>query len=325
MACAGCGRSTEPTGHEPIHVSFLDNESVLDSTAKFLKHSGCNEDGVFSFVKAVKAYNSTPLQVDLSGFPHAVQGVFTFQSVTQLVGALHHKLRDTPHAFEINCYDTVFDLTEGQFKSALKPDDVFGLSLAPALVTNGQWSCFPTATARDAFMWSCPLWYLNASNPFIPKSSANSRMNVIAALYGYYVLPLSTRNTELPHAVLETLRANWERQRITFPTASEVVLCHGVDLTRHAALTLHAGLLFRRERGYTYVEKDSGSGPFVRLDFETERALLPWLASKVDRYDEGPQEFFATFNNTRIVELNVSASSAAVLSQANQPMQPTPR
>ena len=174
-------------------------------------------------------------------------------------------------------------------------------------------------------MWSCPLWYLNASNPFIPKSSPNSRMNVIAALDGYYVLPLSTRNTELPHALLETLRANWDRQRITFPTGSEVVLCHAVDLARHAALTLHAGLLFRREGSYTYVEKDSGSGPFVRLDFETERALLPWLASKVDRYDEGPQEFFATFNNTRIVELNVAVTSAAVLSQANQPKQPTPR
>ncbi len=64
----------------------------------------------------------------------------------------------------------------------------------------------------------------------------------------------------------------------------------------------------------------------MRLDFQTERALLPWLASKFDRCDgEGPQEFFVTFNNNRIVELNVPVSSATVLSQANQPMQPTPR
>ena len=112
MVSAGCGRRTHSTGQEGVRLSFLDNDAVLDSTAKFLKRGGCNEDGVFSFVKAVKAYNSTPLQVDLNGFPHAAQGVITFQSVTQLVGALHHKLRDTPHAFEINCYDTVFDLTE---------------------------------------------------------------------------------------------------------------------------------------------------------------------------------------------------------------------
>lgn len=324
VVCVGCGQRTEPRGQEPVRVSFLEDESTLDAMAKLLMSAGCQEDGVFCFVKAVKAYNSGRLQLDLSKFPDAIQGVFSFQSITQLVAALPHKLRDMPHGFELNCFDAVFLLTEGQLKSGLKPDDIFGVSISPKLNTNNEWILLPTATARDAFMWSCPLWYLSASNPFMPKSGSDSRMNVVAALYGYYVLPSSTSITNVVESVLQTLRANWTRQRITFPTTCEVVLCHELQADRRNLLTLHAGLLFKLDGGYTFVEKDSGAGPFVRLDFQVEDELLPWLASKFER--RYGNRFFVTFNDGKIEELEVTVPLAVGIKttsfESNQPAQP---
>ena len=80
--------------------------------------------------------------------------------------------------------------------------------------------------------------------------------------------------------------------------------------TRHSIATFHAGLLFKRAGGYTYIEKDSGCGPFVRLDFAERSVLLPWLASKADRRDmDGPSNFFVTFNDGEIQELSVEKAS----------------
>jgi hypothetical protein len=282
-------------------------------------------------VKAVQRYNSVPLGFDLGRFPRALGGEFTFQSVTQLVASLPCKLRETPHAFEFNCYDTAILLMAGQLRSDLRPDDVFGVSLARALATNDQTMLIAASTARDAFMWTCPSWYQKASEDFVPAALINQRINLMAALDGYYVLPCSTENANLAERVLQTLRVNWKRQRIAFPRSCQVVLCHAVQLQQwHSVSAYHAGLLFSQTGGYTYIEKDSGCGPFVRLDFKRESALFPWLAAKCDM--RGPEEdirFFVTFNGDRIEELKPNGTSNAHIKvrlfEPNQHLQGTPR
>jgi hypothetical protein len=319
-------------GQETIHVSFLDTGAPLASTIKFLTSHGCKADAVASFAEAVNQYNSVPLTFELSKFPRGVDGVFTFQSVTQLVAALPGKLRDTPHTFELNCFDAVLVLTAGQLRSELGPDDVFGVSLAPKMMdTNAHGAFSPVATARDAFNFSYPTWYQDWTKPYIPGSAVSSRMNLTVALYGFYVLPQSTEKANLAGKVLDTLIVNWRRQGIMFPTTCEVVLCHLVNVPHHIISTFHAGLLFRRAGGYTYLEKDSGCGPFVRLDFEAEGTLLPWLATKADRPldPEWQNDFYATFNDTRIEKLNVvgkpDARMKPQLHAPNRPAEPQPR
>jgi hypothetical protein len=330
LVSAACGCRKESSNQETIHISFLQKDAPLASTVKFLEGHGSREDALVCFAEAVKHYNLMPPSFDLSRFPHAVDGDFTFESVTQLIASLPYKLRETPHPFEFNCYDTVILLTSDELKTDRMPDDIFGVSLAPAIGTNDQLMLLPVSTARDAFMWSCPSWYQTASQSFFPKSTVNSRINLTAALYGFYVLPSSTRSTNLAEKVLQTLRSNWNRQGVLFPRNSEVVLCHEVHSAKNSVATFHAGLLLKRAGGYTYIEKDSGCGPFVRLDFAHRSALLPWLAAKGDRHEmDGPNNFFVTFNDGEIEELNVEATSThqitRLLSEPNQRLQETSR
>jgi hypothetical protein len=291
---------------EAIRISFLNESQALDSTVKFLKDSGCRGDAAAAFRRAVERYNSVPLELDLRKFPSASNGFYSFQSSTQILAALPHNLRETPHAWELNCYDAVIIVAAGQLRSRLGPDDIFGLSLSPQVGTNGEWMIQPTATARDAFTWSVPLWYAAASADFFPRSEQDARVNLVAALYGWYWLPSATDDGNLGEKVMETLRAAWKRQAIEFPSNCEVVLCHEVHVKQRTFGTVHAGLLFATNGGYTYLEKDSGCGPFVRLDFEARAELLLWLAGKPDKpHGKEPARFFATFNDTKLEELVV--------------------
>jgi len=84
-------------------------------------------------------------------------------------------------------------------------------------------------------------------------------------------------------------------------------LCHEVNFPKRWFVTVHAGLLFPRERGYTYIEKSGGSGPFVRLDFDDRAAMLTWLAGMFRGAEKlGYTHHFATFNDTKIERLEVS-------------------
>jgi len=100
---------------------------------------------------------------------------------------------------------------------------------------------------------------------------------------------------------MEALKASWTRQGMSFPQRFEVVLCHEVSLPQRWFVTSHAGLLFPRERGYTYIEKAGGSGPFVRLDFADRGALLTWFSATFRGAERlGYTHHFATFNDKKI-------------------------
>jgi len=115
------------------------------------------------------------------------------------------------------------------------------------------------------------------------------------------MLPESTTEKELSRKVMEVLKTSWGRQRMSFPQQPEVVLCHQINLPQHWFVTVHAGLLFPRERGYTYIEKAGRSGPFVRLDFDDRASLQPWFGGMFRGAEKfGYTHHFATFNDAKI-------------------------
>jgi hypothetical protein len=217
---------------------------------------------------------------------------------------LPRPLRHTPHPYEFNCFDTAIVASAGQLQVGSHPDDVAGVFLAPQITTNFALLNLPVATARDAFNFSVPAWYRQMVEDFIPRSITDTHVSLVAALHSNYVLPASTTADDLNDTVIKTLRASWSRQAIKFPSRFEVVSCHAVHLPSHQFSTCHVGLLFTRNKVYTYLEKDSGNGPFVRLDFDNHADLLTWLSSKVDRQEKGSGRYFlAAFNDTKVEPL----------------------
>ncbi len=251
----------------------------------------------------VDHYNSTALTVNVSKFPQAQNGYYTFQSSSQLLAVLPHRFWDIPQRFENNCFDMVIVLAGGKLQAGLHPDDHSSVYLPAEVDQNGEQLCrTQVSTAREAFNISYPAWYRDASTNYIPSAMADVRINLTAALYCFHLLPTPTNQEELSEQVINVLRASWKKQAILFPSEFQVVLCHQGFLANRAFVTTHAGLLFPIKNGYTYLEKTGGNGPFMRLDFDGRTDLLKWLAG---RFGKASGDYiFATFNDSKIEMLH---------------------
>lgn len=275
---------------------------------KVLEESGCPQSSRESFQNAVEKYFTTEFEFDFSKFPKPETGFYEFKSSAELIAALPHRLCETQHRYEINCFDTVILLAGNGISSNLKPDKTAGPFLVSSS-TNRE-TIFAVTTTQEAFLQQCPIWYMEATEPFIPSSLRNTRINLNAFFFRYYELPALTNENTLKENVMNTLRENWRSQSLKFPGNVEVVLCHQVNPAKRVFNTDHAGLLIPRVKGYTYIEKAGGSGPFVRLDFDSRTDLIPWLTAMYEMYSgsrDGYTNFFVTFNDTQIEQLDVSA------------------
>jgi hypothetical protein len=290
----------------PVRISFLTESASTQDTLQVLRDAGCKEDGLNVFRQAVNRYSSTSFEFDFSKFPAARDGFYSFASASNLVAALPHPLCDTQHAYEFNCFDTVIAIAGEFLHTSVRPDDALGPFLVPHTPTNGSFLIVPRTTARDAFTLAYPDWYRDATEAAFPEAQRNARITTTAALFSCYLLPQSAAEGAVRDSVLTALRSSWKRQNLKFPTKFEVVLCHEVSLPQRFLVTAHAGLLLPRERGYTYIEKPGGKGPFVRLDFIERADLLTWFAAMFKGAERlGYTHHFVTFNDAKIESLNV--------------------
>jgi len=284
-----------------IRASFLTEGVALRDTLDILRSSGCKDDATVAFQQAVARYASTAFDFDFSKFPRPCEGFYSFESASSLIAALPHQLCDTRHAYEFNCLDTVIALAGGSLRINLRPDDSAGPFLVPYTQTNGSFTVLPRATARDAFMLAYPPWYRDVTDTALPQTIRDARISLTAALFGCHMLPQSTTEEGLRDRVTDVLRSSWRRHGMKFPAKFEVVLCHEVSFSQLFFVTAHAGLLFPRKHGYTYIEKSGGGGPFVRIDFEDRVDLLSWLGSVFRGAEKfGYTHCFATFNDEKI-------------------------
>lgn len=287
----------------PIRVSFLQDDLSLKDTLDVLTNNGCTLPNATNLRQIVRHYYGEPFDFDLVRFPKPVNGFFSFSSTQELLAALPHHPGKTRHAFDFNCMDMVIMTADNHLQSKLKPDEIFGPILVSSATTNGLVSKL-CASPRDAFTWGYDPQYREASEASFPKSAQDARICLTAGLYRMYILPMSTTEANLETKVLEVLQATWRSETIQFPKRFEVVLVHSADFSHLVISTDHAGLLFRSNGGYTYLEKAGGSGPFVRLDFKDKSDLLPWLAAAFLEPKPSYVKRFATFNADSIQHLS---------------------
>jgi hypothetical protein len=188
-------------------------------------------------------------------------------------------------------------------RTGSRPNEHRGDFLAQQAGANGHVWYAHAATAKEAFDLSYPAGYRNFSDDCFPSPMVDSRICLTAALYCIHMLPASTTAVEEENQVLQVLQAGWKNQAIEFPSRFEIVLCHQTNLANHLFSTAHAGILFTVKKGYVYIEKHGGSGPFVRLDFSDKSDLLAWLAWKFD--NSAADHFLVTFNNSKIETVRV--------------------
>jgi hypothetical protein len=287
----------------PVRLSFLNDSNTLQETVDVLTKSGCSEQASTIFKQAVERYYAAGFDFNLSKFPKSQDGFYSFTTVKELVTALPHRLSDTGHAWDFNCFDTVIVLADGQLRTELRPDEIVGPFMVSMATTNGEVVTF-AATARDAFTRANPPWYRETTESIIPDSMRDTRMCLTAELFQWHLLPLSASEETEKKDVIKVLQASWQREKLRFPRRCEIVLSHKVDLTAHTICTCHAGLLLHSKEHYTFLEKTGGSGPFVRLDFDDRSDLLYWLWAKFNETEHRNAQLFATFNDASIDKLD---------------------
>ena len=285
-----------------IRISFMDDESAVLGTSELLLANGCRPETVSALRSAIGRYKLSPPGFKRNKFPAPIMGFYSFSSASTLVEALPHRLCDSEHPFELNCFDAVILLAKDHLQIRPDPDEIAGPFLPAFTWTNNVTYRDVRATARDAFAVSYPSWYVESTKDIMGAVAKEARMCLVAALYCWHALPSPSTDDGLSATLLKVLRRDWGRQGLAFPTNMEVVLCHELPLPAREAWTSHAGLLLHNHGDYVYIEKAGGSGPFVRLDFKDMADLTTWLAAELN---SGPgagadQRYFATFNDKRI-------------------------
>lgn len=288
----------------PIKISFLDNEEAIEQTTKFLLSNGCDLEAVSSFQRVVDWYNATPTDLNLKKFPPRVDGFYSFQSISNLIEDLPHPLIYTLHQSELNCFDTLILLAGNLIQTTLKPDDISGPFLPPLTTTNNDVVLRVAATPKDAFTIVCPAWWLEASKSIFSVSIQDKRICLMAAFDFFHFLPSCTTREDLASKLLKTLQVSWKSQGIVFPTNLAVVFFHSVALNEHNSTTSHAGLLFRNNDRFVYIEKAGSSGPYVRLDFTEKKDLFIWYKAAIKPTADQGNLSFATFNDKTIENLD---------------------
>jgi len=287
-----------------VHVSFLNDTSALNDTVGILTHSGCGEEAARVFCRIVDSYYAKGLVLDLSKFPERRGGFYSFPTMKSLLAALPHRLCDTDHPWDINCFDTVIVLASDKLSAGLQPDENYGPFMVSKILTNGEEAITFTATAREAFELINSQWYRDWTDTVIPSGMQDTRICLTAELFRWHLLPKSTTDGTMEENVWAALRSDWRRAALRFPQGFQVVLTHKGDLQFHSICTHHAGLLLSRGKGYAYLEKAGGKGPFVRLDFDDRDELMPWMSGVFGERERESGGLFVTFNDTDIVRLD---------------------
>ena len=293
---------------DPVEISFLDNENAIKQTADFLLSSGCDENFVKSFRKVIDWYNSTPTDLDLKKFPRRENGFYSFQSVSDLFAALPRPLIYTSHQSELNCFETVILLTGNLIHTTLRPDGVSAGPFLPAITTtNHNVVTKPVATPQDAFAIMVPSWWAEASKPIFDGPMQDKRICLEAAFQSFYFLPRSTTRENFGGNLLQLLRAIWKREGIEFPHNMDMVICYDAVFDGEhgsSAVSSHAGMLFRNDEQYVFIEKLGTNAPYVRFDFRNKKDLFIWLRGELGPTMDKEDLLFATFNDSQIESLN---------------------
>jgi hypothetical protein len=287
-----------------VRVSFLNDAGSLRETIDVLTNNGCGLEAASVFRRVVERYYAEEFQLDRGKFPELKGGFYSFPAMSDVAKALPHRLRDTTHSWDFNCFDTVIVLAAGKLQIGIRPDENFGPFMVSMMMTNGEEAITFAATARDAFSRIAAQWYRDATESIIPKSMQDARIGLTAELFRWHLLPMATTNATVEKEVWTALRSDWRRAGVRFPEEFQVVLYHKADLQAHTICSHHAGLLLRHGKGYTYLEKAGGQGPFVRLDFDDKSDLIPWMSGVFSEREHQNAALFITFNDTDIVKID---------------------
>lgn len=109
LLLSGCSQQSQA---RPIRASFLNDEASLADTFRVLQTNGIANASLDAFAKSVRHYYNSPFRLDVSAFPQSTNGFYSFASAGAFTGALPHRLNETQHPFDVNCFFVLHALSK---------------------------------------------------------------------------------------------------------------------------------------------------------------------------------------------------------------------
>ena len=264
----------------PVRVSFLDTDATREATLTALANAGCDPANLAALRTAIRHYYQTPLALDVSAFPPAIDGFREFESIGDFVSALGpDRLSYLDHPFELNCFDTALLLAAPDMGIAADLNATNGPFFAVQVSRNFQEAVVPVASLGEAAAVIHP----PGTEPFLKRMAqfefSDSHKALEAALYQYQALPLDAAPDAIPAETQNALRRHWERCGVRFPSHLSLAMLHRASALFHLAVTDHMGVLLKRDAGWLYLEKTGGRGPFLRIDVQDPADVAAYLST----------------------------------------------
>jgi hypothetical protein len=310
--------------HAEIRVSFLSDTNVLADTCKQLRDNGTPESAIAIFRQAVHFHNFKGLGLDLSQFPERNQGFYTFGGIDEFTTSLSQRLWEADHFYSLTCFDMLLLCLRN---SGLYCDIPEACRENPIIVPfrrsmDSGLEFIKTTSLSNAFTLTCPPAYTSAVHDACGMTYDNSHIAMLVCLKQLHMLPQQalSPNNKVEDSIMKKRISLWKKDSLAFPENAQVILLHNTVSRPKSVVASHCGLLIPLpQNGFMYLEKAGGCGPFLRIDIDDPKDLLPRF-SLYESWDQksSPSSRFVSINNQVL-----GIIKPMKLKKANQQVDPT--
>ena len=264
-----------------FRLSFLDDQAVLDDTCQLLKEQGFPSNSVAAFKKLVAEHNQPGNRVDRGRFPPLENGCYHFENFTDFTNRVVCGFSETPgsNSFpqtSLMCFDVVCLLLGGDGGDAPLLEQDFDSKGFVTVQADG------TVASADSISFLAAIGVLSPTNFYEalvgrPRTMAETRMGI--SLRAKRRLPPEVANDpEDLRMIFANHIADVRKDGFHFPTNCCVGLGLVVNPRRHYIWGDHSFICIAKEGRFICLEKNGTKGPFVRVEFDSEKDVAQYMS-----------------------------------------------
>ncbi len=289
-----------------FRLSFLDEKSVLDDTCRLLKENGFSEDSIMKFKKLVENHNGPGNRVDRTLFPPWEKGYYAFSNFADFTHRVSRGFYETPGDNSLTqnslmCFDIACLLLAGAGCEAPRLEDDFAAKQFVTIKPDGSLASVNVKKFRSAIG---VLYVANGYEWLVGQPRSKAETQIGLSLRATRRLPLSCTNSDKDlRSIFATHIRDVKSDGFKFPKHVKIGLGLIVNPRLHYIWSDHAFICIQKQRRFICLEKNGAKGPFVRVEFKTEKDLAQYMSWSLLRGDSADPKA-TSFGSSVLISLN---------------------
>ncbi|MDA7633626.1 hypothetical protein N8766_05930 [bacterium] len=307
------GEVSGPLNAQPIELSLLESDHVLQDTLNRLRSAGCKEEALGAFhAFAIEARKdrlpiTSEFRLSDAGY-YEVTGLRGLARLAPPEFLTIFRTKSNVKAHSLTCFDVaLLVLRDGPVKAThvrigfefkrfafLAEGERLGYSRLQSRIAN------PSDYAGARHLLQPIVSYRRITG--LGDRSQNEE-NLALCLRAPRILPGHYSNAEAPlNRLIEDRIELWKRDNLRFSERVQIVLAQYIDMNGRFVSADHIALALPMENGWMLIEKNGTMNPLIRINFPTLDLLADYMMSyfEEDAYDPfsplHEAAFFVTLN-----------------------------